>query len=280
MMIDPISDSSTTETFDESLIPLEEVSSIVKNDMVAHALFHKLQQLQLNSVEKKLGQGAVGSVFQLRGTPLYGSHKLALKVMQFSPENIIAKSGEALALNLPDNKLLASALSVLTYDGQSVHCLEKIDQDLHGSHVLIGVVSKAINGSTLKSKLNQGQFSREAVCGYGKKLAEAIHTLHSNGLVHKDLHTENILLENSIDPYALNLIDFGQARQSTPKTLKSDWKHFADLLLEVSHDHLLLDPHFYDLLFSEKHGLLQGVKPYREEEVINHPFFSRNFSTF
>jgi len=41
----------------------------------------------------------------------------------------------------------------------------------------------------------------------------------------------------------------------------------------MAEEELLFDPHFYDLIYSEKHGLLNGYLPYSDVQVINHPFF-------
>jgi len=257
----------------------EKVDAVVKNKDVADKLFFKLSQLDLVHFEKKLGNGAFGSVFQVDGKGAFSGKKVAVKLFSFSESNTVAThgyEGEALALSLPQNCHLGRPFGVLTYDGKSVHYVEKYDPQVHGKQVLIGTVSHAIKGCTLHDKMKERTFSVEEVRGYGKQLAEAILGLHQFGFAHKDIHAENILLKDAAPekpPYRLKVIDFSLMNDASAKRIRNDWKKFAYLISEMGGEELIFDTHFYDLIYSEKHGLLNGHQPYSEKEVLSHPFF-------
>lgn len=236
---------------------------------VAQKLFLALKENGLYKYEKFLGQGAFGSVVQLN-TP---DKKIALKLTQFNPENIISKphlAGEPLSLTFPRYKHLGRSYAILTYDGANVHLLKSYDPKLHSNHIYLGNISRAIEGGSLHDLLKKRKCTTHELKTYGKQMAEAIHALHSINLVHKDIHVENILIKKNSK---IRLIDFQHARPQNTKDLQKDWKKYAYLLMEMASPQELKNPHFFDLIFSQKHGILQGQSPYTETQILSHPFF-------
>lgn len=236
---------------------------------VAQKLFLALKEQGLYKYEKFLGNGAFGSVVQL-DSPV---KKIALKLTRFNPENIISKphlAGEPLALTFPRRKHLGRSYAILTYDGTNVHVLKSYDPKLHSKHIYLGNLSGAVQGGSLHDLLKKRKCTTQELKTYGKQMAEAINALHSIKLVHKDIHVENILIKKN---NKIRLIDFQHARPQNSKDLQKDWKKFAYLLMEMASPNELKNPHFFDLIFSQKHGLLQGQSPYTESQILSHPFF-------
>ena len=54
---------------------------------------------------------------------------------------------------------------------------------------------------------------------------------------------------------------------------KKDWRKFGYILAEIGGKELLFSPEFFDLVYSDHHGLLNGNKPYTGKQILTHPFF-------
>lgn len=253
------------------------VNYALSEKTIAAKVVAKLQELGLTQYEKKLGEGAFGVVLKIHGE---SKRDIALK-LEKRPIPIANKDkelfGDALGLKLPSGQHLGTATGLLTYHQGKVHYIENYDPKMHSKHLLVGVFSKAINGIPLWNRVALAPLNSEAVKGYGKRLAEALHALHANGYIHNDLHKGNILVKNAKegkDPYRLQLLDFGLATKGNPEGVKNEWRSFAHLLASIgSKQKLSQSPKFSDLLYNPERGLLIGNLPYSGNEIVNHPFF-------
>jgi serine/threonine protein kinase len=106
------------------------------------------------------------------------------------------------------------------------HKMEKLIE-LHHPHILTVheygseervrfMVSPYIPGGTLAIRIKTQPLSFEEVLQYGREIASALDYLHSQGVIHRDLKTSNILLDLSNHTY---LADFGLARLISTSTL-------------------------------------------------------------
>jgi len=78
------------------------------------------------------------------------------------------------------------------------------------------MVSPYVPGGTLGAKIRGAPLSFDEVLQYGAEVASALDYLHSQGVIHRDIKTSNILLDLSQHTY---LADFGLARLISTSTL-------------------------------------------------------------
>ena len=71
------------------------------------------------------------------------------------------------------------------------------------------IVYEFIRGTTLQSRLEQGNYSLDDVVRWVAGSAEALHHAHKNGIVHRDIKPANILLDEDSQPH---IADFGLAK--------------------------------------------------------------------
>ena len=70
-------------------------------------------------------------------------------------------------------------------------------------------------GELLDAMLRMGRYSETESKKVFKQILAAIHYLHRNGIVHRDLKLENILLAQPGDLDNVQIVDFGLAKRST-----------------------------------------------------------------
>lgn len=297
-MVEAISEETSNYAFTsherEEMDPLcEMVCYAIPNRDIALMVLEKINELGFDRYEEKLGEGAFGIVLRLKGS---GNKDIALKLekrpfpLTDENQNLI---GDAQALNLPAGKHLGRAKGLLTLHNGEIHYIETFDPKLHVGHILVGVLSTAVDGVTFGERISKAPLDSEAVKGYGKRLAEALHALHEAGYVHNDLHMGNILAKNpkeGKDAHRIKLLDFGLAKEATEKRVQSEWKRFAQLLLQLDSNKNTLhqNPAFRALIYTLSQGYpnystppaernqchLNHPTPLTGKEILNHPFFA------
>lgn len=157
--------------------------------MIGRALGHY-------QLEKKLGQGGMGAVYQALDTHLYRpvAVKVLLRDAIANPESkrrFIQEARAASALNHPN--------IVHVYD---------IDQDDGTDYMALEFVS----GRTL-DQLSRGGLSVRETLKYAVQAADALAAAHAAGIVHRDIKPSNLMVN---EQGLLKVLDFGLAKLAEP----------------------------------------------------------------
>ena len=84
------------------------------------------------------------------------------------------------------------------------------DEDLY-------MVMDLVNGKSLQEYINGGDLSLDDVISITLEICDALHHAHYNGIIHRDIKPNNIMLEESEDGnLTAKLVDFGLAKTSSP----------------------------------------------------------------
>jgi len=152
------------------------------------------QQIGHYKILEKLGEGGMGVVYKAHDTKL--DRTVALK---FLPHHLIQEERErarflqeakaAAALNHPN---VCTIIDILESNGQQFIVMEYVD------------------GVTLKEKTQKGGLvDLAAAISYGVQIAEALEEAHSKGIVHRDIKSENIMVNSRNQ---IKVMDFGLAK--------------------------------------------------------------------
>ena len=145
-------------------------------------------------VLKELGSGAFGVVYQAFDSELH--RDVALKFPRFLPDvdspqwqRFLIEARAAARLQHPN---ICAVHQVVTDPGQPY------------------IVMHYVQGESLKSVLKRRRrFSPADVAGCLSKVAAALAYAHGNGVIHRDIKPDNILIREDGEPM---LMDFGMAR--------------------------------------------------------------------
>ncbi|MGI2902503.1 serine/threonine protein kinase [Tolypothrix sp. VBCCA 56010] len=89
------------------------------------------------------------------------------------------------------------------------------------------MVMEYIDGEDLASLVeNQGALSEAQALRYIQQIGEALIVVHNNGLLHRDIKPQNIMLRSGNSQAVL--IDFGIAREFSPNLTKTHTQILSD----------------------------------------------------
>jgi eukaryotic-like serine/threonine-protein kinase len=146
-------------------------------------------QLGPYRIERALGKGGMGEVFQATDTRL--NRKVAIKTGLAAFGSRFAREARAIAaLNHPNVCTL--------YDV--------------GANYL---VMELIEGETLAERLRKGPLAIGSAIRYGTQVADALVAAHAHGIVHRDLKPGNIMITKS----GIKVLDFGLAKSPDAETI-------------------------------------------------------------
>lgn len=144
-------------------------------------------------LERRLGSGGMGVVW--RATDLKLGRSVAIKRIA---------CGDADSARRADREVVAAA----RLQHRSIVALyESVADD-----DAVWLVTELVDGPTFAQALAAGDLSDRDVIDCGTTLAGALAHAHRQGVVHRDVKPQNILLPEAIDGRAAKLADFGVAR--------------------------------------------------------------------
>jgi tetratricopeptide (TPR) repeat protein len=141
----------------------------------------------------RLGSGGFGTVWRALDTKL--DREVAVKIASrigssFDAEDAFLREAKAAAR-------LAHPNIVATYE---------VGRDGTTDYI----ACELIDGMTLKERFDQRRFGAHEAADICRKISEAVHYAHEEGVIHRDLKPQNILLDIDGEPH---IADFGLARR-------------------------------------------------------------------
>jgi eukaryotic-like serine/threonine-protein kinase len=154
-------------------------------------------------IDARLNEGGMGTVY--RGTHILMDKTVAIKVLRPSlaaDEKIVARfSREARAASRISHP---NALSVTDFG-----------EDESG-HVFL--VMEFLSGKTLKHVIREeGPLPLARVVDIARQIGDALHAAHEQGVVHRDLKSDNIMLLDTMTGDHAKVLDFGIAKINEPE---------------------------------------------------------------
>jgi eukaryotic-like serine/threonine-protein kinase len=142
---------------------------------------------------EKLGQGGMGVVYKAEDTKL--DRIVALK---FLPQHVTANDSDK-ARFLQE----AKAASAINHPNVCViYDIQEVDDNEF-------IIMEYVDGETLGQKIKFGQMPLKDVTNYAIQIAEALQAAHKNGIIHRDIKSENIMVNSDNQ---IKVMDFGLAK--------------------------------------------------------------------
>ncbi len=144
-------------------------------------------------IVEKLGEGGMGVVYKAEDIKL--KRPVALK---FLPSRITS-SGEDLARLTQE----AQAAAILNHPNIcTIYAIEEVNERRF-------ISMEYMNGITLRKKIADAPMKINDVISYAIQIGEALQEAHNNGVVHRDIKTENIMINSKNQ---VKVMDFGLAK--------------------------------------------------------------------
>ena len=203
-------------------------------------------------IERVLGEGGFGLVYLAYDEQL--NRRVAIKV----PHHQLVDRVDAA------KEYLAEARAVAMLDHS--HIVPVYDVGTSDDYPCF-IVSKYVEGTNLAKRMKQSRLTLDESVELVATVAEALHYLHKQGVVHRDIKPGNILLDQSGKPF---VADFGLALREQDS---SDSKGFAGTPAYMSPEQARGEGHRVDgrsdlfslgIVFYE---LLVGKRPFRGESL-------------
>ena len=142
---------------------------------------------------EKLGEGGMGVVYLAEDTKL--KRQVAIK---FLPHYISANEAERKRFEIE-----AQAAASLNHPNIStIYAIENSDSEVF-------IVMEYIAGIELKDKIKSGSIPTNEAINIAKQIAEGLEAAHKNGIVHRDIKSQNIMITND---GKVKIMDFGLAK--------------------------------------------------------------------
>ncbi|MGH9643734.1 MAG: serine/threonine-protein kinase, partial [Terriglobales bacterium] len=146
-------------------------------------------------IQSPLGAGGMGEVYRARDTRL--GRDVALKIL---PESF-ARDADRL------RRFEQEARAVAALNHPNILAIHDIGE-VGGSPY---IVSELLEGSSLRTELEQGAKPARKVSDYAAQIAQGLAAAHEKNIIHRDLKPENIFLTKD---GRVKILDFGLAKQT------------------------------------------------------------------
>jgi serine/threonine-protein kinase len=173
------------------------------------------------AISSWLGQGGMGQVYRARDARL--DRVVALKLLPIdaitpglSPRTPTAKSEEAVA------RLVREARAAAALGHPNV--VQIYDVDVHDGVAFIAM--ELVAGRTLREEIRRGTADRATRTAWLRSLAEVLAYAHKNGIIHRDVKPENLIVR---DDGVLKVLDFGLARRPLGASVGDEAPHLPTL---------------------------------------------------
>ena len=142
---------------------------------------------------EKLGEGGMGVVYLAEDTKL--KRQVAIK---FLPHYISANDAERKRFEIEAQ----AAASLNHQDISTIYAIENSDSEVF-------IVMEYIDGIELKDKIKSVSIPTNEAINIAKQIAEGLEAAHKNGIVHRDIKSQNIMITND---GKVKIMDFGLAK--------------------------------------------------------------------
>lgn len=142
---------------------------------------------------EELGQGGMGVVYKAEDIKLK-----RLVALKFLPSHISASEDDLARFNQE-----AQAAAALNHP--NICIVYAIEEDKGQQFI----VMEYVDGITLSGKIEQSPLKMKDAISYAIQIGEALQEAHSNGIVHRDIKTENIMVNTKNQ---IKVMDFGLAK--------------------------------------------------------------------
>jgi Tol biopolymer transport system component len=151
------------------------------------------QTISHYKILEKLGEGGMGVVYKAHDTQL--NREVAIK---FLPPHI-SKAG------IERERFLHEAQAVASLNHPNICVIHEINEDSEQPYI----VMEYVDGSTIRTKLENCPFKIDDAIKYGIQIGEALCEAHSKGIVHRDIKADNIIINSKGQA---KVMDFGLAK--------------------------------------------------------------------
>lgn len=159
----------------------------------------------------KIGEGGFAKVYKARD--MYYNRDVALKFYYGSlgdRYSVQAELDKVVSLDHPN---------LIKYYGVETLDAPEDDWRANDGKVQVGIMEYA-NGGDLDDFMTSFP-DTEAIKKIAREILEALAYLHDNGIMHRDIKPQNILMHKKGNTYTVKIADFGLARQTTDSHLSS-----------------------------------------------------------
>ncbi|MDZ4833011.1 MAG: serine/threonine-protein kinase [Candidatus Melainabacteria bacterium] len=153
-------------------------------------------QLRDYKILEKIGEGAMAIVYKAR--QISTNRIVAIKTLKFVDQSLAERFSREVSIhsNLKHKNIVEAIECISTPFGRSYFVMEYLD------------------GITLEDQLEQrGRCNRpENIAHILSQICEALDCAHRQGIIHRDVKPENIVLVNDGSPMTVKVLDFGVAK--------------------------------------------------------------------